>query len=123
AVGTDDRVHRAGLDPQADAVHRGQRAEGLDQILRLEDRHDQKRDQASTTPPRKKRTTATKATPRSSGQRAHSVLTDSESQRKRRAPMSGPKSEPLPPISVANTTLPEATKPIASSGTMPKSMA
>ncbi len=45
---------------------------------------------ASTTPPRKKSTTMTKATPSSSGQRAQSVLTDSESQMNTNEPMIGP---------------------------------
>jgi hypothetical protein len=38
-------------------------------------------------------------------------------------PMTGPYSEPEPPMRVANTTLPENTKPMDSRGTMPKSIA
>ena len=90
AVGADDRVQAAGLDAQADIVDRGKRAERLGQVLCLEDCHDQKRDQASTTPPRKKSTTITNATPRSSGQRAQITLIDSESQMKTIEPMIGP---------------------------------
>ena len=46
--------------------------------------------QASTTPPRKNITTITNASPRRSGQRAHSTLTDSDSQMKTKEPMIGP---------------------------------
>src|SRR5258708_39837335 len=90
AVRADDRMQRAGLDAQADAVHGGERAEGFAQAVRFEERHDQKRDQASTTPPRRKSTTMTNATPSSSGQRAHTTLIDSESQMKTNEPMIGP---------------------------------
>ena len=45
---------------------------------------------ASTTPPRKKSTTITNATPSSSGQRAHTTLIDSESQMNTNEPMIGP---------------------------------
>ena len=53
-------------------------------------RHAQKRAHASTTPPRKKSTTITKATPSRSGQRAHTALTDSDSQMNTKEPMTGP---------------------------------
>src|SRR5882672_9540663 len=88
AVRADDGVQRAGLDADAHVVHGGQGAERLAQVFCFEDCHN--RDQASTTPPRKKSTTITNATPSRSGQRAHSVLTDSESQMKTNEPMIGP---------------------------------
>src|SRR3954469_21409318 len=88
AVRSDDRMQRAGLDAQAHRVHRGERAEGLGQAVRCENRH--MRDQASTTPPLKKSTTMMKATPSNSGQRAHTTLIDSESQMKTNEPMIGP---------------------------------
>ena len=88
AVRPDDRVERPGLDAQVHRIHRGECAERLAQLARFEKRHI--RDQASTTPPRKKSTTMTNATPRSSGQRAHSTLTDSESQMNTTEPMIGP---------------------------------
>src|SRR6185369_8092522 len=99
------------------AVHRDQRAERLAQALCFEKRHASSLCQASTTPPRRKSTTITKAMPSSIGQRAHTVLMDSESQMKTTEPITGPYSEPEPPISVANTTFPEVTKLSDSSGT------
>ena len=62
-------------------------------LLRLfcfEDRHAKNRFQTSTTPPLKKSTTITNATPSSSGQRAHTTLIDSDSQMKTNEPMIGP---------------------------------
>src|SRR5204863_9698324 len=90
AVRTDDGVQRACLDGEAHAVDGGQGAERLAQVFCFEDRHAQNRAHASTTPPRRKSTTITNARPSSSGQRAHSVLTDSESQIKTNEPMIGP---------------------------------
>src|SRR6185503_10655461 len=124
AVRPDDRVQAARLDREAHVLDGGERAEGLAQVAGFEDRrHVQNLCHASTTPPRRKSTTITNATPRSRGQRAHTTLIDSESQMNTDEPMIGPYSEPEPPISVANTTLPENTKLIASSGTMPNSIA
>src|SRR3954462_6261230 len=92
AVRADDRMQRALLDAQAQRVDRGEGAEGLRQLARFEKRHFifPNRDQASTTPPRKKSTTMTNATPRSSGQPPHLPLIDSESQMNPPEPMIGP---------------------------------
>ena len=90
AVRPDDRVQAARLDGEADVLHRHEGAEGFAQALCLEDRHAKNRFQTSTTPPRKKSTTITNATPSSSGQRAHTTLIDSDSQMKTNEPMIGP---------------------------------
>src|SRR5919201_3565328 len=94
AIWADDRVQRPRLDCEGHAVHGGERAEGLAQLVCREDRHAPnllvRRAHASTTPPRKKSTTMTNATPRRSGQRSHITLTDSESQMKTNEPMIGP---------------------------------
>src|SRR5688572_28032161 len=63
AVRADDRVQAARRDRQAHVLHRGQRAEGFAEIFCFEECHFTRRVQASTTPPRKKRTTITNATP------------------------------------------------------------
>src|SRR2546423_13865818 len=90
AVRPDDRVQRAGLDLERHAVDRGERAERLPQVVRFENRHAMNLAHASTTPPRKNITTTTNASPSSNGQRAHKVLTDSESQMNTNEPMIGP---------------------------------
>src|SRR3954453_4397393 len=76
AVRADDGMQRAGLDAQVHRVDRGEGAERLWQLARFEKGHFicPNRDQASTTPPRKKSTTITNATPSSSGKRAPITL-------------------------------------------------
>ncbi len=90
AVRADDRVQRARFDAQAYAADCREGAERLGQVFCLENCHFLNREKTSTTPPRKKSTTITNATPSNSGQRAQTVLMDSESQMKTKEPMIGP---------------------------------